>query len=591
MPSHEKSGSPHFYKPDPLSDEACTSNVDFSVLGCPHRHKLSLRPVSRKKLSLLFFILCFQVVLAFTACRSVPDNAPLTIPDEYDSLSEGCVQGASLPHQKTEYLTFEEIKSLAMAPHPDGPLHDKLSRFWETPIISNTAWRRGIRPRRPRNEYLGQYLHIGTWNIKKSLQLDLVGRLLASEETYRQYLDGPFTKRQKKEYLRQWERLASADVLVLQEIDIGLPRSDYIHGAQCLAKRLGMNYAYAPQALELGPVLLELEIDRIADIQLPETQQPDPERYRGVFGSLILSKYPIKSAECFQLQSQPYDWYKTELAKYDVIEGIRKFGSKALFHQKIPREVKLGGRNFFRVDIEVPGLPEDTLTVLNIHLEIKAEPEDRAQQMREILDRIGMIENPVILAGDFNTSRYDMSPTSLPRVTSRLARDSNFWIDVGINLFSPAYSIYNTGRIALNEVKDLHNPAAINLPVAFPNEALQLFTEIREYRFEDGGRFDFRGDRKRSINQRDAKLSNSNEKAFLGYRTNFSVERPIGPFGRNRLDWIFVKSGFYTDEKDSYRLAPHFGETLSAFHEAMPKPLSDHRPNLIALPLENPPGL
>ncbi|MFO7839983.1 MAG: endonuclease/exonuclease/phosphatase family protein [Desulfosalsimonadaceae bacterium] len=590
MKHPEHPGNIRFYKFDPFSDKVYTPHKSFSDADCRPRQKSSSLTSSRTiPLLLMFFILCFQIVLVFTGCSSVPENAPLTIPNGYDSLAGEFVEEASFPHQEMQYLTFEEIESLAMDPHPEGPLQDKLSRFWETPIISNAAWYRGVRPRRPSNAYLGDYLRIGTWNIENSLHLDLIGKLLASEETYRQYLDGPFPKRQKTEYLRQRERLASADVLVLQEIDIGVPRSDYIHGPEYLAQTLGMNYAYAPQALELGPVLTELELDRIRDIQLPEEQQPDTELYRGVFGSLVLSKYPIKSAECFQLKLQPYDWYEAELAEYDAIEGIRKFGSKSFFHNEIRREAKIGGRNFFRVDIEVPGLPKDTLTVINIHLEIKAQPEERAQQIREILDYIGEIENPVVLAGDFNSSRYDMSPTSLPRVTSRLARDANFWIDVGINLFSPAYSVYNTGRFILNEGKDLHNPVAINIPVALPNKALELFTEIREYRFQDGGRFDFRGDREHSINQRDAKLSNSNEKAFYGYRPTFSVKRPIGPFGRNRLDWIFVKSGFYTDEKDSYRLAPHFGETLSAFHEAMPEFLSDHRPNIIDLPLQNPP--
>src|SRR6056297_518234 len=110
-----------------------------------------------------------------------------------------------------------------------------------------------------------------------------------------------------------------------------------------------------------------------------------------------------------------------------------------------------------------------------------------------------------------------MSPTSLPRVASRLARNANFWIDVGVNLFSPAYSVYNTGRFVLNEVKDLHNPVAADIPVALPNKASGLFAEIRQYRFQDGGRFDFRGDKKRSINGRAARLANSNEKAlFIG---------------------------------------------------------------------------
>src|SRR6056297_269442 len=121
MSRHENTGIPQFYKSDPSSDRACPLRANFSVPDCPHRHKPSLRPFSRKKLSRLFFILCFQVVLVFTGCCAVPDNAPLTIPDEYDLLAEGCVDKASFPHQETAYLTYEEIESLARAPHPEGP--------------------------------------------------------------------------------------------------------------------------------------------------------------------------------------------------------------------------------------------------------------------------------------------------------------------------------------------------------------------------------------------------------------------------------------------------------------------------------------
>lgn len=552
---------------------------DGIAAASPVCRRYSLRP---------FALLLLPVLLSVTGCFSVPENARLTLPEGARPLTEPFEAATTYPCQKTDFLTYTELESLATNPCPSGTLRDKLVRFWETPIISNAAWGRGVRPRRPTNRHLGDYLRVASWNIEHSLHVKRAGQLLASQAAYLQHMDPSVSEKQKKEYLRQRDRLACADVLILQEIDIGTTRSDYIHGPEVLAQALGMNYAYAPQQLEVGPILQELEPEELDGLALPEQPPPDPARYRGVMGLLVLSKYPVKSAECFQLQTRAYDWYDNELERYDIIEEFRRFGTKQLFQNEIVREAKVGGRIFFRVDLEVPGLPGDTLSIINVHLEIKTRPGERTRQIREILDQIGDIENPVVLAGDFNSSRYDMSPTSLPRFTTRLLQNPNVWISSAVNLLAPAYTLFNTGRSVLNELKNLHNPVASHIPVALPNKARGLFREIQAYRFADGGRFDFRGDDERSINSRAAMLSNSNEKGVKGYRTTFAVDRPIGPFGLERLDWMFVKSGFYTDEDDSYRLAPHFGETLNAFHGPMPDALSDHRPIVVDLPLHCP---
>lgn len=532
--------------------------------------------------------LVLPAILLVSGCFSIPENAHLTLAEDSRPLVETFENAAAYPHQQTEFLTYEELEALAINPTPTGELREKLTRFWETPVISNAAWNRGVRPLRPVNSRLGNYLRVASWNIEHSLHLERAARLLASETAYLEHMKTPDSDKRAEDYLRQRERLARADVLILQEIDVGTTRSAYIHGPDVLAEALDMNYAYAPQQLEVGPVLQQLEFDGLDGLTLPAQQPPDPERFRGIMGLLVLSKYPVKSADCFQLKSHAYDWYANELARYDAIEEFRQFGTECLFQNEISREAKVGGRIFFRVDLDVPGLPGNTLTVINVHLEIKTRPGEREQQIREILDHIGEIENPVVLAGDFNSSRYDLSPTSLPRFTTRLMQNPNVWVYGAVNLLAPAYSLLNTGRNVFNEIKNLHNPIASHIPVALPNKARGLFSQIEKYRFRDGGRFDFRGDDECSINSRAAVLSNSNEKGLKGYCPTFAVERPIGPFGLQRLDWMFVKSGFYTDEEDSYRLAPHFGETLNAFHEPVPEALSDHRPIVVDLPLQCP---
>ncbi len=422
---------------------------------------------------------------------------------------------------------------------------------------------------------------MGTWNIEKSLNIAQVADVLASEAAYKELLPRGWAAvpGQREEMLRQRKRLAEADVLLFQEIDIGVDRSGYVNSPELLAEKLGMNYAYAPKQIELEPVIRNLASGG---------ESLDVDRYRGLFGLLVLSKYPIRSAMAFPLENQAYDWHGGELAGYDAVESMRRMGAEGVLNTPIEREVKVGGRVFFRVDLVVPGLPEDTLSVIHVHLEIRTKAEERRKQMREILSYIAEIPHPVVLAGDFNSSRFDLSPTSLSRVVSRSMGNPDLWIFGGVNLFVPAHAAYNTMRTVFNEFKNLYNPLAFHNSVLAPNETAALFEDIREFRFADGGQFDFRGDVERSINRSGSPLGNSNERALKGYLPTYSVNRPIGFFGRHRLDWIFVKLTFLKDGSNSYRLAPHYGETLVAFDRVLANRLSDHSPCVVDLPLGEP---
>ncbi len=493
--------------------------------------------------------------------------------------------------QGTEFLSFDELKHLATDPKPGGALAQKLDRFFSRPILSNEAWYAGKRPTRAQNEVMGEFLRVATWNVEKSIHAHEAAKALSSVAQFEAMLDpadAPPGSAKRAELLRERERLVTADVILLQEMDIGIGRSGYHDATRDIARALGMNYVYAPQQLEIDPVLLGLE-------EIPDGRggsvkhQPDPARYKGVFGSAVLSRYPIKSARCFQLQSQPYDWHAGEKANTDLLEDSRRFAAEILFDNKSVREMKVGGRIFFQVDLEIPGLPGDTLTVIHNHLEIKARPQDREAQMQEILSHIRDIPHTVVMGGDHNTSRVDLSPTSAGRVLVRTSTDSETWLGVGMNVLMTVPVVVNSGRILLNNVKNLHNPLAPHIPVVLPNKTRNLFNLLEDYRFADGGRFDFRGDRARSINRSGAKLANSNEKAIKGNTPTFSVKRPIGPFGRGRLDWIFVKAPPAAQSKHSYRLAPHFGETLSGMVEGLRFRLSDHAPCVVDLPLSEPP--
>lgn len=497
--------------------------------------------------------------------------------------------------QGADFLSFEELKGLAVNPKPGGTVERKLARFFSRPIISNEAWYGGRRPTRAQNSAMGEFVRVATWNIEKSIHAHEAARALKSAEAFEALIDprvAPPGSKKRAELLRERERLITADVILLQEMDIGIGRSGYHDAARDIAQALGMNYVYAPQQLEIDPVLLGLEA--IPDGRGGKvTHQPDPKRYKGVFGIAVLSRYPVRSAKCFQLQAQPYDWYEGEKADTGLIEDSRRFAAEILFENKMVREMKVGGRIFFRVDLAVPGLPGNTLTVIHNHLEIKARPRDREAQLLEILSHVRDIPHTVVMAGDHNTSKADISPTSAKRVLARTSTSSQTWLSVGMNVLMAVPVVANTGRLLVNNVKNLHNPLALDIPILLPNKSRQLFSRIEDYRFTDGGRFDFRGDRDRSINRSSARLANSNEKAFFGRTPTFSVKRPIGPIGRGRLDWIFVKAppSALPDGKKSYRLSPHFGEALSTFGQALNPVLSDHIPCVVDIPMQEPAGL
>jgi hypothetical protein len=136
------------------------------------------------------------------------------------------------------------------------------------------------------------------------------------------------------------------------------------------------------------------------------------------------------------------------------------------------------------------------------------------------------------------------------------------------------------------------DPTVRHIPLLAPNSERKFFTTLENFRFADGGAFDFRGDSSRSVDEKSKTLSNSNERGSKGFVTTYRVNRPIKFVGKYKLDWIFVKPADLkkpTARNDSYRFAPHFGRTLTHINEVVEDRISDHRPILVDLPLNEPP--
>ncbi len=411
-----------------------------------------------------------------------------------------------IEYQEPEFLSFEELKGLYYNPLPDGYLRggyleDKVYRFFRTPIISNRPYYQGVKPHRPVDDRIGPTLRVVSWNIEKSIHIKDAIAVFSSEEELHKRIDSSKIKddQQLKAILNQREKLATADIIVLQEMEIGLKRSGYLNAAGELAKALEMNYVYAPQYLEIDPVQLGLKQIYLEDGQVDEEAtnhfSQNEELYKGVFGSAVLSRYPIKSVTVIPLRNQGYDWYSGEKERTTFLEKTRRVGSKAVFLNEITREIKTGGRHFFRVDLDVPDIPGNTLTIINIHLEIKCLPKARDRQIKEILNYVKGIDHPVIMLGDFNAAPVDLSPTSILRTAKRQLKNPKTWL----SLAPHGFVIKATSGVA-NITKNLHNPLAPNVPVIAPNPVKKMFDRIEDFRFDDGKAFDFRGDEEHSVN-------------------------------------------------------------------------------------------
>lgn len=499
-------------------------------------------------------------------------------------------------YQEPSFLTFNELKKLSTNPRPGFWLQGKLNRFWRTPLISNEAYYRGAKPHKLDDPKRGPYLRLVSWNIEKSIHMKEAIAAFSSQSGFESLIDpteAPAGSPEHAEILRQRERLANANIVVLQEMDIGMKRSGYINAAAELAKALDMNYVYGTEQLEIDPVYLGVEkihyADGTVDQEATDYYAVDPQRYKGAFGCAVLSRYPILRAEVFQLKNQAYDWFDGEQPKIGFFEKARRVGAKTLFKNEMTREMKRGGRIYFRVDLKVPELPGKKLTVINIHLEIKSQPIGREAQMSEILSKISSIKNPVIVVGDFNSAPQDLSPTSAWRIAERTAKNPETWLSVATSALLPHALLINVSRFTTKVTKNLQDPLAADIAVVFPNPVKPLFNMIQNYRFQDGGAFDFRGDKDRSVNGKDETLANSNQRDLKGFKTTFSVKRPIAAvIGKYRLDWVFVKSYLKNpyDKKGPYRFAPHDGETLEELNTRLTVQISDHHPNVVDLPFQ-----
>ena len=486
-------------------------------------------------------------------------------------------------------LTYSEIAELYRSSRMAPELEVRLKNLLTEPFVSNLPTKG--RPQVSTSPSLGHFIRIAQWNIERGVEFEALKAVFESGESVEALLDQqkyPLDSPSRNELLDQVAQLRGSDVIILNEVDWGLKRSDYRNIPEELAAALGWNYAFGVEFVELSPVQRGLSGSSDSDAFAEDI---DVGRYKGLHGTAILSRFPLENVRLIPFRTQPYDWFEAERKGVSLIEKGRRTLVRKVFLESAMQEVRRGGRSMLIAEIVDPRFPAGRATVVATHLEIRTSPSKRRVQLNELLETIKPMRTPVIVAGDMNTSGTDMTPTTIERELRKRFGKPEYLIKTGINQILGIGMLHDAVSATLTFGRNHGDPTVRHIPFLMPNEERKFFSLLKDFRFDDGGRLDFRGEPSRSFGEKKNTLANSNERDGKGFVTTFRLPRPIKFIGKFKLDWIFVKPVHLFDASDyqgSYLFAPHFGRTLGAVNSLVPERISDHSPIIVDLPLSEP---
>ncbi|MGC2212111.1 MAG: endonuclease/exonuclease/phosphatase family protein [Silvibacterium sp.] len=166
-------------------------------------------------------------------------------------------------------LKYQELVALGEQETVDPALAAKLHTLLTTPFVNNEAYFSGVKPIRPDLDGRGPSLRLVEWNIERGIEFDAIKLLLTDKQGFLAKVHSAAANNTNAEKTRdevldaQMDVLQSAEVLVLNEVDWGMKRSDYRAVAEDLADALKMNWAY-------GVEFVEGRTNLIATIDVPD---------------------------------------------------------------------------------------------------------------------------------------------------------------------------------------------------------------------------------------------------------------------------------------------------------------------------------
>lgn len=504
-----------------------------------------------------------------------------------------CVCTTTAQHSGPPLLAYNDLVALYEDDVPAPELAARLKTLLTTPFVNNSAGVRGPKAG-ARSDFGKRFIRVATWNIERGLEFEALKAALTNDQRFfrRLPLEARGSRFNLRQVLEQAAMLSRADVIVLNEADWGLKRTDYRNIARELATALQMNYAFGVEFVEVDPINLgtetlegEVSTDREEMVQ---NLAVDKSRTLGLHGNAILSRFPLRNVRLVPFVNQGHDWYADEKKNVSALEKGKRKGAGIVLGEKIAREVRRGGRMMLLADVEERSIPGGRMTIVATHLEDKAKPSERLKQLEEVLAEIQPATHPVVLAGDMNTSGSDSTPTSFQREIKKRLGSSKFWVTQGIKYATGVGLLYDITVGAVKMQRTRKDPTVKSIKFVSENPEEKFFDTLKDFRFADGGAFDFRGAKKYSIGASGETLSDSNERASKGFVSTMEMNGRISL--ALKLDWLFVKPVGLThpDEDDQpFRFAPQFGRTLKTLNYALKDRISDHNALIVDLPLDN----
>jgi endonuclease/exonuclease/phosphatase family metal-dependent hydrolase len=451
-------------------------------------------------------------------------------------------------------FTFDELKELSQTATPKADLQAKLDNHLSMVYLVE---------RNNSHKLDKPYLRIAHWNVERGLNVEDIKEILINQHDYENKHISNVKPRLRKNFKEELNTFANTDILCLNEIDIGMPRTKYKNIVSELGDTLNWDYAYATEFVEVGPLFQNKLVDKAL--------------YKGLHGNAIISKYPIISTKVIRIPNE-YDWYRAEAVKrQSPLEHVRHFGAMAIFSEKIEyKEVRHGSRNALIADIQLPD--GQIITVVSTHLEDRAYADKRLKQFKYLLENLKDKKTPVILAGDLNTSTTETIPTSLKKEVVKRIRDPHFVLRAAATPFIPGLPIACAlASVPISKLLAYKDPFFPSIPIVFPNHERRFYASLKKFKFNDGNTFDLSGDKEKSSNRRGGLLANSNQRHWKGFKSTFKLKEPrlIAYF---KLDWFFVKPV-------GEHFMPFNGKTLKTLNYSSIGHISDHNPITVDLTL------
>ncbi len=161
----------------------------------------------------------------------------------------GAAQVTQLPS-----FSFDELKVLSAKADPGKPLAAKLDRLLHSVEVGSFAGGSSGKLSRP-VESGTPVLRAAMWNIERGQEFEPITTALKDPEAfYKLCAKRPLKPARLSLIQEEAELLSQSDLLILNEVDSGMKRSEYHAVARELAAALHMNYAYAIEFVEVDPV-------------------------------------------------------------------------------------------------------------------------------------------------------------------------------------------------------------------------------------------------------------------------------------------------------------------------------------------------